>query len=80
MTESKNQYWSEEVHSDYHPPKGTFTQKSPQVVSTLLDGAGNNPILALQRLVFYMNRAGKDLPNREELDKAKQTLETMIHS
>lgn len=79
MTEkSDSQYWSEEVHADYHPPEGTFTHKAPEVVKTLLKGADNNPTTALRRLLFYMNRAGEKLSNREELDAAKSKLENLI--
>lgn len=74
----ENDYWSEEVHTSYHTPKGTFTQKAPQIVQTLLDGADNDPSLALHRLVFYMNRAGSNLTDTEQLDCAKQQLEEMI--
>lgn len=74
----KNDYWSEEVHTSYHTPEGTFTQKAPQIVQTLLDGADNDPSLALHRLVFYMNRAGSNLTDTEQLDCAKQQLEEMI--
>lgn len=79
MTEkSDNHYWSEEVHADYHPPERTFTHKAPEVVKILLKGADNNPTTALRRLLFYMNRAGEKLSNREELDAAKSKLENLI--
>lgn len=74
----KNDYWSEEIHTSYHTPAGTFTQKAPQIVQTLLDGADNDPSLALHRLLFYMNRAGSNLTDTEQLDRAKQKLEDMI--
>ncbi len=61
MSEQENPYWSEEVKSNYHPPEGTFTKSAPEVVKILLTGAGNDPLLALHRLVFYMNRAGDKL-------------------
>lgn len=74
-----NNNWSEQVdaHETYHTPPGTFTQNADEIVNTLLQGADDDPKEALRRLVFYMNRAGKKLTNREELDKAKQRLEVM---
>lgn len=75
---NENPYWSEEVHTEYHPPEGTFTEKAPQVVKTLLDGADGDPTLALHRLLFYMNRAGEKLHNGEELNEAKIKLEELI--
>lgn len=78
MADADNKYWSEEVHTDYHPPEGTFTHKAPEVVSTLMAGAKDDPTLALHRLVFYMNRAGEKLTNGTELDKAKEKLEELI--
>lgn len=78
MAENEDPYWSEEVHTHYHPPAGTFTEKAPEVVKTLMSGADNDPTLALRRLLFYMNRAGDKLTNVEELDKAKTKLEALI--
>lgn len=74
-----NNRWSEEADANetYHTPPGTFTQNADEIVNTLMQGADENPKEALRRLVFYMNRAGKKLTNREELDKAKQRLEVM---
>lgn len=74
----ENDHWSEEVKTDYHTPPGTFTRKAPDMVRILLDGAGGDPVLALRRLVFYMNRAGERLSDRHETEKAKRLLEEKI--
>lgn len=71
-------YWSENVKTSYHPPEGTFSQPAPEVIRTLLNGAENDPHLALHRLIFYINRSGKNLNNLEELEKVKQRLEKLI--
>lgn len=71
---------SEKVRSKYHPPAGTFTHRAGDVVKILMKDAGNDAVLALRRLVFYMNRAGKRLSNREELEKAKTRLEELEKS
>lgn len=78
MEREENPYWSEEVKTKYHTPEGTFTDKAPEVVKILMQGADNDPTLALHRLLFYMNRAGDKLTNAEELDKAKLKLESLI--
>lgn len=79
MTEENNPYWSEKVTEDetYHTPPGTFTKSAPEVVNILLKGAGGDAELALRRLVFYMNRAGNKLDNRQALENAKQKLEEL---
>lgn len=79
MAENENPYWSEEVdeHLKWHAPEGTFTEKAPEIVKVLMKGADDDATLALRRLVFYMNRAGERLRNKEELDKAKASLEKL---
>lgn len=77
MNKQNAPYWSEEVKAEYHPPEGTFTHKAPEVVQMLMDGAHGNAKLALERLVFYMNRAGEKLTNRTELEAAKKKLEDL---
>lgn len=74
----ENGYWSENVETKYHPPEGTFTQPAPDVVRALMKGAAGDAHLALERLMFYMNRAGKNLTNRQALETAKMNLEQKI--
>ena len=76
----KKEHWSEEIHTHYHPPVGTFTQPAGVIVKTLMRSANNNPSLALHRLLFYMNRAGKKVSNLEQLELAKKKLEEIISS
>lgn len=82
MTEKETPYWSEEAdeHLKWHAPEGTFTQTAPQIVKILLNGADGNPVLALRRLVFYMNRAGDKLSNTQALNSAKRQLEKLEKS
>ena len=74
-----DKFWSEAVDKKvkYHPPEGTFTRKAPEVVDILLKGADGDARLALERLVFYINRAGSKLTNSEELEQAKHKLEEL---
>ena len=76
----KNEHWLEQNHTHPHLPVGTFTQPAGVIVKTLLHGANNNPTLALHRLMFYMNRAGKNIENAEQLELAKKRLEEIIKS
>lgn len=78
MSEPANHYWSEEVETTYHTPPGTFTKNAQNVVEILLQGADDNPELALRRLVFYINRAGEKLENTHQLSIAKELLENLI--
>lgn len=76
----KNEDWLRHIQIHHHPPVGTFTQPAGVIVKTLLQGANNNPTLALHRLMFYMNRAGKKTENAEQLELAKKKLEEIIKS
>ena len=73
----KNPYWSEEVGAQetYHTLDGTFTKSAPEIVEVLMKGAHNDATLALRRLMFYMNRAGRHLTNAAALQEAKSQLE-----
>lgn len=79
--------WSKEVTEKDKPlPKkqqGLFTGMSAdQVVKSLLKDAKNNPNKALDKLDFYVNRAGgsKRIPEKEMLilNRAKKSLEDKI--
>lgn len=70
-------YWSKIVESreSYHIPTGTFLCKAPEIVAILLDGAHGNRQLALRRINFYINRAGRRLHNSTEVKQARAILE-----
>lgn len=73
--------WSGEVteESDYHPPEGTFEKNGSSIADQLL-GDADFPGQAMRRLVFYMNRAGKNLKNKSELNKAKDIIGKKVES
>lgn len=75
----KNPYWSEEVEAQetYLTPDGTFTKSALEIVEVLMKGAHNDATLALWRLMFYMNRAGRHLTNTTALQEAKAQLKKM---
>lgn len=79
MSKNENFYWSEEANARerYHTPPGIFTKDADEIVDTLMEGAHDDAVMALRRLVFYMNRAGDKLTNTKQLNKAKSKLEEM---
>lgn len=80
MTGTENPDWSEDVKTHYHTPPGTFTKDADSIVAVLLKGAKNDPLLALRRLLFYMNRAGDKLSNAKQIKLAKKKLEIMANN
>lgn len=65
--------WSADVETKWSPPEGLFKKSGEEIAKTLLD-AGKNK--AMKRLMFYINRAGKGLPEDEKgsLNKAKEII------
>lgn len=60
----------------FQTPPGTFTQDAEEITNILLKVSDGNATLALRRLLFYMNRAGRRLGNAEQLEKAKNVLKS----
>ena len=74
---SLNEYISEQlsdVKTDWHPKKGLFTSDDPKEIVDYLMKNSKDQAQAMQRLCFYMNRAGDNLSNKTVLNKAKQLL------
>jgi len=69
--------WSQEVKvkKDEKPAEGTFTKKSGAIVKELMSKAEGNPGTAVQKINFYINRAGDGMSNKAEVMKAKKILE-----
>lgn len=63
-----------DVKVKWHPEEGLFTKDANYIVSYLRKHSEDDT-QAMRRLVFYMNRAGEDLTNKTELNKAKKMLE-----
>jgi F0F1-type ATP synthase membrane subunit b/b' len=61
--------WSGKVDGKWKPEEGFFDQSGAKIAAGLL-AASKDEAQAMQRLNFYMNRAGKNLD-----DKAKARLE-----
>ena len=74
---SLNEYLSEQlsdVNTSWHPKKGLFTGDNPKEIVDYLMKNSKDQAQAMQRLCFYMNRAGDNLSNKTVLNKAKQLL------
>ena len=63
-----------DVKTSWHPKKGLFTDNDPKKIVDYLMKNSKDQAQAMQRLCFYMNRAGDNLPNKTVLNKAKQLL------
>ena len=74
---SLNEYIFEQlsdVKTSWHPKKGLFTGNDPKEIVDYLMKNSKDQAQAMQRLCFYMNRAGDNLSNKTVLNKAKQLL------
>ena len=74
---SLNEYISEQlsdVKTSWHPKKGLFAGDNPKEIVDYLMKNSKDQVQAMQRLCFYMNRGGDNLPNKTVLNKAKQLL------
>ena len=74
---SLNEYIYEQlsdVKTSWHPKKGLFTGDNPKEIVDYLMKNSKDQAQAMQRLCFYMNRGGDNLPNKTVLNKAKQLL------
>lgn len=76
MGESRNYYWSEEVHPKWHPPRGFFSQ-SAEAIAQGLKANSDSLRQAMDRLDFYVNRAGDKLEDPAKFERAKEILHNM---
>lgn len=58
----------------WDPPDGLFVKTNPREIAQILLDASDSEGQAMKRLVFYMNRAGEDCPNKTVLNKVKDIL------
>jgi hypothetical protein len=67
--------WSQPVTEDVkeHPPEGLF-KKSADAIAKGLKKLHPDLKSAMSALNFYINRGGEDVPNKENLEKAKEKL------
>jgi len=74
MSEEKK-LWSHEVKTKWHPPKGFF-ERSPEEIAKGLREASDSLAQAMDRLDFYINRAGTNpsTETKKHLEKTKSLL------
>ena len=75
MSEENKKLWSHEVKTKWHPPEGFF-ERSPEEIAQDLTEASDNIAQAMDRLDFYINRAGVNLTPeaKAQLEKVKPLL------
>lgn len=67
--------WSGKVETSWHPPEGFF-EKDAETIARELKKNSKNRQQAMSRLNFYINRAGKNLSDKDKarLEHAKKLL------
>ena len=65
-----------DVEAEWHPKDGLFTSDDPKYIADYLLKNSKDKGQAMKRLVFYMNRAGEKLENKDVLNKAKELLKS----
>ena len=65
-----------DVEAEWHPKEGLFTSDDPKYIADYLLKNSKDKGQAMKRLVFYMNRAGNKLENKNVLNKAKELLKS----
>lgn len=70
--------WSGNVKTHWHPPDGFFEQ-SAEKISEGLKSASDSLAQAMDRLDFYINRAGSNLSaeTKSKMEKAKEILRSL---
>ena len=59
-------------------PKDLFTKPAGTIVRVLLQMTNGNIGKAIQKITFYINRAGENLSNKSEVLKAKKILQERL--
>lgn len=75
MSDDKKNLWSVDVKTHWHPEEGFFGQSSEKIAEGL-KSASDSLAQAMDRLDFYINRAGSNLSgeDKEKLENAKKIL------
>lgn len=67
-----------DIKAKWHPEEGLFTRKDPEYIANYLIKNSKDLKQAMNRLVFYMNRAGNNLQNKSVLNRAKKIIHSKI--
>lgn len=76
MSENEDPFWSEHVPTHWHPEKGFFEQSAQSIAEGLKDNS-DSLRQAMDRLDFYVNRAGDKLKDPERFEEAKVILHNL---
>lgn len=66
--------WSADVEIKHETPEGLFKKSSDAIARELKKEHGDDFASAMSALNFYINRAGDSMPNRENVEGAKDKL------
>lgn len=74
-------YWSQDVtkkvKKSEKPKIGTFTKNAEYIVNELIGLSEGDIDIAIKKIQFFINRAGKNLKNKKEILRAKKILQDM---
>jgi predicted polyphosphate/ATP-dependent NAD kinase len=75
LLQETEEKWANKVHEKFHPPAGTFKEKSAEEIAKIISQnwtAGAQTTMA--RLNFFLNRGGKNVSPeiRKKVEKAKE--------
>lgn len=73
---NEDEYWSEKVRTKWHPEPGFFERSAEDIAQGLKDNS-DSLRQAMDRLDFYVNRAGGRLQDPEKFEKAKMLLHNL---
>ena len=78
MSKEKKKFWSKDVETKWRPPEGLFEQ-APEQIARGLKESSSSLAQAMERLDFYINRAGSKLSpeSRQHLEQAKSVLHAL---
>lgn len=67
--------WSQDVKTKHHTPEGLFKDgSSDEIARELKKEHGDDFKGAMSALTFYINRGGDDIPNKKNVEGAKDKL------
>ena len=69
-----------DIESKHPTSKDLFTKSAETIVRVLLQQTKGNIGKAIQKITFYINRAGENLSNKVEVNKAKEILKKKLDS
>ena len=71
----KNDYQSEEIHTSYHTPAGTFTRKRPQIVQTPAWRRRQRSVIGAEPAALHEPRRQQIPTDTEQLTAPNKNLE-----